>query len=202
MVPYSGTVFVLRSNLLFDGMDTQMKRILALVVILVGISFGQQNNQNQEEMVTVTVPKSSLTPQQQLNYKQQEIHSWVGIGKEVGDAVNSSLAAVTQQSNNFAQTGVGKITVAVVVWKVMGKELTGVLCGIVFAIIAFPTWLWSYYRICVPKRTLIREETKEDKTKVRTYDLLPKGSDSIDGWRIGHWIVGFILVIITCCMVF
>lgn len=133
--------------------------VLGLLLLLFSPFLAADAQQNKDEMVTITVPKSSLTPQQQLSQQQQEVHSWVGIGKEVGDAVNSSLQAITTQSNNFAQTNVGRITVAVVIWKIMGDQLIHILGTIVEIMIFLPIWLWSFRRMCFTKRIKTGKDT-------------------------------------------
>lgn len=137
-----------------------MKKLaLGLFVLALVVGVQAQQQQGQEEMVTVTIPKSSLTPQQQQTVKQQEIHNWVGIGKEVGEAVNSSLQAITTQSNNFAQTGVGRLTVAIVIWKVIGDQVVHIFGGIVELLIFLPIWIWSYRRMCLTRRFKTGKDT-------------------------------------------
>jgi muconolactone delta-isomerase len=70
----------------------------------------------------VAVPASLLTADQKAQMevaatqaKIQTYGKWVGLGKEVGEAVNSSLAAVTDQTARFADTKVGKVTMALVI---------------------------------------------------------------------------------------
>lgn len=157
-----------------------MKRFLVVGLLLFSsLAFAQNSDQ---EMVTVTVPKSSLTPQQQQTVQQQEVHNWVGIGKEVGDAVNSSLQAITTQSNNFAQTGIGKLTVAVVIWKVIGDQVVHVVGAILWMAVFLPIWLWSYRRMCMTRRIKTGKDTWQvveyDRTKWRE-TLTPRGAHSI-----------------------
>src|SRR5205807_1312407 len=102
-----------------------------LVVMLLTLSFAvfanaQAQSQSGNED-TVTIPKSQLTPEQlqkvqqeQLDEKIKTYGKWVGIGKEVGVAVNSSLESITNQADHFAKTGVGKFTMVLVTWKVIG----------------------------------------------------------------------------------
>lgn len=157
-----------------------------------------------EEMVTITVPKSSLTPQQQEVTKQQEVKGWVGIGKEIGDAVNSSLSAVTTQSNNFAHTPVGILTAAVVIWKLLGGDLVHIFGGILFALTITPLWIWSYRRMCLPRRVLTKETINPDKTKIREWDIVNGNisNGDLEGWIAGHWGGACLIVIITLVTIF
>lgn len=149
---------------------------LFLLLTLTGVCFSQQQQQqqgeNKEEYVTVSVPKSSLTPQQQLNLKQQEVHGWVGIGKEVGEAVNGSLEAITHNANDFAHTGVGKVTMALVIWKVLGDQAVHIIAGFLILVIGLPLWIWSYRRTCLPRRILIENTILPDKTHTKKWQIV------------------------------
>lgn len=163
-----------------------MKHILILLLIVLTpiLAFGQTSTQ---EMVTV--PKTSLTAQQLAQVeldatktKAAQYGSWVGIGKEVGVAVNDALAAVTVQANNFGQTGVGQITIAVVVWKVIGHDLMKfVVCG-TFLTFGVPLWVWLFYKNCMTHRILIKRTGKDCEWEtVNTPGSWPrKHSDDLD----------------------
>ena len=154
-----------------------MKRwsVVFLVVMLGSVALAQ------EEMVSI--PKSKLTEQQKAEMKMSNAQSWVGMGKEIGDAVNSSLQAITTQSNNFAQTPVGKLTVCLVIWKVVGDQAVHILGGLLILILCVPIWIWSYRRICMTRRVKTGKDTWEVvKYEVKAYsDFTP---------RIAHALVG------------
>lgn len=183
-----------------------MKRALAVTLVVVGLLAGcglranAQTNNNNEETVTVTVPKSSLTPQQQATLKQQEVKGWVGIGKEIGQAVNESLVAITTQANSFAGTGVGKLTVFIVIWKVVGDQVLHVIGGIAFVLIALPIWLWSYRRTCFPKRVLRKETIMPDKSVVKEYAT--EEPEDMENWRGAHWGAMAVIVVLVLTTMF
>jgi len=137
-----------------------MKFILAAVLGLV-LSAGIQADDQEK----VTVPKSMLTKEQlgQLNQGnlRDNVSAWAGVGKEVGDAVNSSLQAITTQSNNFAQTGVGKVTMAIVVWKIFGDQLIHVIGGAIEVVLFAPIWIWSYRKTCMTRSIKVGKDTYE-----------------------------------------
>lgn len=99
----------------------------------------------------VVVPSSMLTDAQVANLELQTTQAkvaqygeWVGLGAEIGEAVNGSLAAVTEQTANFARTEVGKITMAVVVWKVIGNDILGIIFTFFLWLTILPIWVWSF----------------------------------------------------------
>jgi hypothetical protein len=111
----------------------------------------------------VTIPKSILTKEQlsELNQKSLRAHvsGWAGVGKEIGEAVNSSLQAITTQSNNFAQTSVGKLTVLLVIWKVIGDQFLHIVIGLLELAIFLPIWIWSYQRTCITRSFKMPDKT-------------------------------------------
>lgn len=111
---------------------------------------------------SVTIPRSLLTSQQLEAANQtariETYGKWVGLGKEVGEAVNGSLAAVTDQTSKFADTNVGKFTMFIILWKVLGDDLLGVIFAISVGTIGWATIVWSYRRYTPTAKVLIKEE--------------------------------------------
>lgn len=161
-----------------------MKKLLIIILLACGTLAAQEK--------TYQIPESQLTEQQRQKFggtsnTVQDVHAWVGVGKEIGTAVNDSLAAITTQSNNFAQTPVGKLTVAVVIFKVLGDTAIHIVAGFAIFICMMPLWIWSYRRF-LPKRVVKSEVVAPDKTLTRTFETLnAMDDDEANGWRIGHW---------------
>jgi hypothetical protein len=157
--------------------------------------------QNNEE--TVTVKKSQLTQEQLSNIelqatkdKVEQYGKWVGIGHELGTAVNESLSAVTANANNFAQTGVGKWTIFLVVWKVAGHDLLGFVIGFGTLVVGFIVWCYVFYKNCIPHRILI----ENSKTTGKKWELVNQNSDrEIAEVRWAH--IGVLLIFGVICMI-
>lgn len=173
-----------------------MKRILAIALVLLATVPLSADDQQGEEVVSV--PKSILTKEQagklaEYNFakKVETYGKWVGVGHEVGVAVNEGLSAVTTQANSFASTPVGKWTMAVIVFKVVGKDIIGLLFAIGVIAVGLPAWIWSY-RKYLPRQALGHESIGKDGTKTIYYS----GSEveGLDSWRLAH--VGVLLFLI------
>lgn len=50
---------------------------------------------------------------------------YAAVGRGIGIAVNESLGAINKQAANFAETKVGKLTMLIVAWKVLGEDVKG-----------------------------------------------------------------------------
>lgn len=166
----------------------------------------------QRDTETVTIPKSALTTTQREQINAQLLDSkiaaygkWVGVGHEIGEAVNSSLMAVTDNASKFADTRVGKTAVYLVVWKVVGRDILGLIVAAALLLIGIPIWVWSY-RNALRNRYPLEKETFDDKGKVtsREYKMTFKDEygkrDEVqtnDIERVMHWITIILLFIVA-----
>jgi hypothetical protein len=165
-------------------------RVLLILLMLPVMLYAQEEEK-------VTVPKRLLTQQQleQMNggNLRQNVSAWAGIGKEVGEAVNSSMQAITTQSNNFAQTGVGKMTMAIVVWKIFGDQLIHILGGVVETILFVPLWIWSFRKTCI---------TRSIRTGKDTYEKIVYNASGEMTPRIAHALAAAVFAIVVLTTVF
>lgn len=168
-----------------------MKKLFAIVALIICMVVVAPVHADQSE--TVTIRKDQLTDQQKAQVEADTIKSkvetygkWVGIGHELGTAVNESLTAVTTQANNFAQTPVGKLTAALVIWKVVGHDAMGFIIGIAEILIILPLWVWSYRRF-LPRRVIKQENLDPTTGKVISRIYQDSDIEDWDGWCIGHW---------------
>jgi hypothetical protein len=143
---------------------------LALLLSLLTPAVYAQNTTNDE---TVTVKKSDLTKDQLAQIQQQAVAdkvrqygSWVGVGHEIGTAVNESLSAVTNQANSFSNTSVGKWTIFLVIWKVAGHDIIGFFVGFFLLTVGIPVWTFAFYRNCITRRVLVSKTKDERKWEV------------------------------------
>jgi|SRR6267378_3707652 len=162
-----------------------MRLTIVAALLLAPVVVGAQEK-------TYSVPESQLTQEQKARYAKgpspEEVSKWAGVGREVGAAVNSSLQAITVQTNEFAKTGVGKVTIALVVWKVLGDQLVHILGGVVELLVFLPLWVWSYRRTCI---------TRTFKMPDKTFKLVEYvGKSEAMTPRIAHtlFVVGFAVV--------
>lgn len=147
--------------------------ILALALFLTPITvFAQPDSM-------VTIPRSALTQAQlstveatQIQEKAKAYGAWVGVGKEVGEAVNSSLSAISDNAAKFADTKVGKLSMGVVVWKVVGSDILGILYAGIIVFVGLPVLIWSY-RKHLSSVVLDKEIVVDGKVTERKYRELP-----------------------------
>lgn len=155
-----------------------------------------------QDSVMVSVPRSALTPQQMaaveaksIKDKAEAYGAWVGVGKEVGEAVNSSLSAISDNAAKFADTKVGKFAMFVVAWKVLGSDILGVFYALIIVFVGLPVLIWSYRKHL--NITVLENETVEDgKVKNRTYRAMNYDERSTrDMAMMFHMIAASVLLI-------
>lgn len=180
-----------------------MKKYVLPFVLLLSLFAAAQQDQK-----LVTVPESMLSEQQKAELKARELQdkaqrygNWIGIGHELGTAVNESLSAISTQANAFAQTPVGKWTMFLVIFKIAGVQLMQFTLGTLMFVVGTCIWLWSYRRF-LPRRFIVRETVDpSDPKKVereyaygfgcRTKDKYGDAKDAelASNWLIGHWFI-------------
>lgn len=155
-----------------------MKKIfglLAIMTLLITVSapttYAQANLNGGSDKVTIS--KSDLTPQQiatleaktqldkanaevsKLQKKIETYGNWVGVGGEIGNAVKEGLTAVVDVADKFGKTDVGKFTMTMVAWKVIGKDVVKIIIGLLFFITFTATLIYTFKRLTKEQRILI-----------------------------------------------
>lgn len=106
-------------------------KTLFLILVLSFSVFGQQVDIS-------SLPESErLAIQQKLQQQPitNKVSEWTEIGKAVGVAVKETASVLNVEVNNFAQTPVGKLTIFLIIWKLMSTPILGLaICSIVFFI--------------------------------------------------------------------
>jgi hypothetical protein len=152
-----------------------MKKILGLMIMLLVVaiapSYSQANLNGSNEKVVID--KADLTPAQIASYEAQaqiekanaEIAKlerkletygkWVGVGGEIGQAVKDGLTSVVDVADKFGSTNVGRFTMIMIAWKVMGKEVVQIILGLLFFFTFLITLILIFRRIVLPRRIKI-----------------------------------------------
>lgn len=156
-----------------------------------------------QDSVMVSVPRSALTPQQLANVEAQGIKekaeaygAWVGVGKEVGEAVNSSLSAISDNAAKFADTKVGKFSMFIVAWKVLGNDILGVFYALIIVFIGLPVLIWSY-RKHLNLAILDKEVIEDGKVKERIYREMDYNERMNREWTLFFHAVGAVGLLVA-----
>lgn len=144
--------------------------ILLLILIAIALDNSLAHAQNDER---ITINKSDIPADVlkdiETKKKIQVYGSWIGLGRELGTAVDSSLGALTHRADEFSKTNVGKWTMLLVIWKIAGISLVRMLFGILLWFIITPCFIWSYRRTAMSRTYLNNTITDKDGTVTRHY---------------------------------
>jgi len=132
------------------------KLILFTLISLFAVSFTANAQNTYGEPEKIVVNKNDLTPSQiakiesdakiaQLEKKLETYGNWVGVGGEIGSAVKEGLNAVVDVADKFGNTNVGRFTLIMVAWKVIGKDAVRIVLGLLFILI-FTIFTFRSYR--------------------------------------------------------
>ncbi len=148
-----------------------MKKIFAILSIMTLLIVAtaplySQTPLGQSEKIVVN--KSDLTPSQvlkieadqkisDLQKKLDTYGNWVGVGGEIGTAVKEGLTAVVDVADKFGSTNVGKFTLTMVAWKVIGKDLTRIVLGLIFIFVFTFFMLRSYRNTFITRKFVIKD---------------------------------------------
>jgi len=181
-----------------------MKTIVSIFAALAFVAsvFAQQ----QPNMVTVDV--NQLTPEARAQIemaktkeKIAQYGSWVGVGREVGEALDAGLTAVEKHADNIADTKIGMFAMAVIAYKVIGTDLIQLFVGLGFALLWVPFYVYMAWRNVIPHRVLTDEILDKETGKVvkRMYknELIDDGEG-----RILYVVFFAILAGANCAIIF
>lgn len=59
-----------------------------------------------------------------------KVNEWVGIGSRIGQALGGAAKEIGVAVNDFAKSPVGQLTMALIVWKMMGGAIVHVIGGL------------------------------------------------------------------------
>lgn len=116
--------------------------------------FDKLNSADQAAIIKTIADQAAQNAVQNKVKTVDEATKWVNLGQSLGASVAATAKELGVAANDFVQTPVGQIASAVIIWKLIGRELVHVFGSIVFLIagISIVTYLM--------KRALTTEEWK------------------------------------------
>lgn len=146
-----------------------MKRLFTLfATLLMSLSiFSQTVTLSAEDLAkldpAVKSQIESLSAQKQISGNIESVSKWAGLGKEIGLTVKESLEAVVDVSDKFSKTNVGKFTLALVFYKIAGRDVLQLFIGLIWIIIILAVSYKMYRNNCDRKVLVERKWSPEGK---------------------------------------
>lgn len=178
-----------------------MKKVFILLIfsfLTCFVTFAQNSN---DGTVTLTVEQYNALPTNVKKSIEKEniyrtIGKYAGLGKEIGEGVNSALMAIEGSATRISETTLGKTAMSVVVWKFVGKDIIRIIIGILVLAIGVPIMikLINSYK---PHRTLIKKHFIKEKMQFeKEYRY-----DSGDGDSVAFCYGGLLVIIVVACLI-
>lgn len=113
-----------------------MKKVLILLlVVFSSLSVFSQVTISKEDYEKLSPETKTqiekLTTEKAIEGDIKEMSEYANLGKEIGIAVNETLKAVEGSAIRIAESDLGKTAIAIVVWKLLYKEIAGLVIGFI-----------------------------------------------------------------------
>lgn len=111
-----------------------MKKLLLILFGLLAFSAYSQVTLSEEDFKKLPKEVQQQIRPDSTNVvikKLEETSKAVSIGREIGTAVNETLTAVSDNVIKIAESDVGKTAVGIAVWKLMWKDIVGIIVGLI-----------------------------------------------------------------------
>lgn len=146
-----------------------MKKIILLITFLIGIT-----GVIMSQTISVDTSKLSATAKAEIERSQiktkidnnlKEASDWAGMGKEIGEGVNGALSAITTNVDKIGDTKVGKFTMFLVAWHIIGNKFIRILCIPIIMLIIILMFIYILNKWTMPRSIKTKDALKDDTGK-------------------------------------
>lgn len=118
---------------------------------------------------------------------------WADVGKGIAISLSAACKELSIGVNEFIKTPVGKLTTALIVWKVIGKDIWHMLLGFILFFITMPIVISSFIYFHMRKKI---KDKEGNITYVDRYNWASSGNGKI-GSAWAHVLVMILIVFIS-----
>lgn len=93
--------------------------------------------------------------------KVEKLSQWAQVGVDLGKGMVAVAKELGIAVNDFAKTPVGILTAAVIIYKLMGRDIIHYSVGFTFIVVFGTTWLYIFRRVCLMDRIEYTERLEE-----------------------------------------
>lgn len=110
-----------------------MKKFLVIMLAMLWMSvaaFSQISQEDYDKLPSDTRTQiEKITTEKAIKGEIKEVSKYANLGKEIGVAVNETLKAVEDSAIRIAESNLGQTAITIVVWKLLYKEIAGIVVG-------------------------------------------------------------------------
>lgn len=124
----------------------------------------------------------------------QKVNEWVDLGKNVAIAFTSAAKELGIAADAFLNSNTGKLTAALIIWKVLGQDVLHFIVGGAFLVVLIPMWAYYFRRLCVVRTVKITYPEKgKGIRKIKEFEYM-NGDDSTV--QVLRWVMAAIFLLI------
>ena len=130
---------------------------------------------------------------------REEAAKWGELGTNMGRAAVGAAKEIGMAANEFVSTPLGKVTMGIVIYKVIGKDIIKFVMGLGILIFFFTT---GHYFLRMKRYTgNVEYATVPTFFKLRTKQVVVKGQTD-EHWNVAYTIMGVISILLGCAIGF
>jgi hypothetical protein len=130
----------------------------------------------------------------------QKVNEWIDVGKNLGVALMSTAKELGVAMDTFLSSKTGQMATYVILWKLLWKDVLGVIVGGLMLLSFNPMWFYFYRRMCIVKSKTVTYPTEKGAKKEKKWEYYTPGS--CDGTRALMWCMFAVLNIIPLLIIF
>lgn len=169
-----------------------LPQLLLVGVLLGGVidTDGLSPTQEAELQLQVERMRNSQTP------TVDDVKEYAALGHEIGSAIASTAKELGVAAEEFAHTSVGKITIGLIVWKLIGNDLLQAVVGCSFFLVTMTLWAKYFKKLCIVLQT---DYYESGKVKSITHQPV---NDALHGTRLAMALILAVLIAASMTTIF
>lgn len=145
----------------------------------------------QAERMRVT-PTADPTDISQLT--PERVSDWAQLGRDIALAFTTVAKELGVAADQFLASTTGKVTLALIVWKVAGEDILHVTIGLLFLLTFVPMWVYFFRRMCLIK-SIVVEPVEGQRRRKKSTEFF--GQDISIRIIATRWVMLFVLILIV-----
>lgn len=133
---------------------------ICLVFMLSAPAFGQINRVDLSGLTEAQ--KADLVKQAEHMKKEvaqkastETVNEWVSVGTNLALAITTVARDLGIAADRFTESTTGKITVAAILWIMLGKDIIQLVIGLLLFCVGLPLWVYFFRKLCIVKNRII-----------------------------------------------
>ena len=186
-----------------------MKYVISFILLLVSsLAFASVSTNNLSEFNNLTDAQKVQILSQITQMKNQngltvtstpeQVQEWVDVGTAVGKGLASAAKELDMALDEFSKSDIGKLAVLLIIWKVIGSSIVHIVFGILWFMVAIPTWIYFFKRLVMCRKETYINTGDKKPTIVVTYD----SKDATDGAWIMCGVSGIVIIVVGLVSIF